>query len=151
MSSVVEILHVEDNPDDLMLTLHAFGVHNLSNRIQVARDGEEALDFVFCRNEFAGRDISDHPKVILLDLKLPKIDGHEVLRQIKADPRTQAIPIVILTSSREDRDVIAGYALGGNSYIVKPVNFDQFVEVARELGMYWLLLNKPPLPAAVNT
>lgn len=138
-----EILLIEDNPDDVTLTLHAFEVHKLSNRIHVVRDGEEALDFIFCREQYAGRNFSDHPKVILLDLKLPKIDGLEVLRQLKADPRTQAIPVVMLTSSKEERDIVDSYALGVNSYIVKPVDFDQFIESARVLGMYWLLLNKP--------
>lgn len=145
MNSPVEILLVEDNPNDVKLTLNAFALNKLSNKIQVARDGEEALDFIFCREEHAERDIRQRPKLILLDLKLPKIDGLEVLKQIKSDPRTSAIPVVILTSSKEEGDVIAGYKLGVNSYIVKPVDFDQFTEAARTLGLYWLLLNHPPV------
>lgn len=140
----VEILLVEDNPSDVELTLHAFKKNKLTNRIHVVRDGAEALDFIFGTGGYAGRDVSDQPKVILLDIKLPKVDGLEVLRRIKADPRTRTIPVVLLTSSREERDIIDGYNLGGNSYIVKPVEFEQFTDAVRELGMYWLLLNKPP-------
>jgi len=140
----VEILLVEDNPDDVKLTLRAFKKHRLSNRIQVVRDGAEALEFIFCTGAFAHRHIENGPKVVLLDLKLPKVDGLEVLRRIKADPRTRAIPVVVLTSSREDRDVVESYQLGVNSYIVKPVDFEQFIESARLLGMYWVLLNQPP-------
>jgi CheY-like chemotaxis protein len=140
----VEILLVEDNPSDIELTLHAFRKHKLTNRIHVVRDGAEALDFIFGTGGYAGRDVTDRPKVILLDIKLPKVDGLEVLRRIKGDPRTRTIPVVLLTSSREERDIIDGYNLGGNSYIVKPVEFDQFTGAVRELGMYWLLLNKPP-------
>jgi CheY-like chemotaxis protein len=140
----VEILLVEDNPDDLEMALHALRKMNLANRIQLARDGVEALDFIFCRGAHEGRDICNAPKVVLLDLKLPKVDGLEVLRAIKADPRTQAIPVVVLTSSKEQNDVIESYKLGVNSYIVKPVNFEQFAESVQKLGMYWLLLNQPP-------
>jgi two-component system, response regulator len=140
----VEILLVEDNPSDIELTLHAFSKHKLTNRIHVVRDGAEALDFIFGTGAYAGRDVADRPKVILLDIKLPKVDGLEVLRRIKDDPRTRTIPVVLLTSSREERDIIDGYNLGGNSYIVKPVEFDQFTDAVRELGMYWLLLNEPP-------
>jgi len=140
----IEILLVEDNPNDVKLTLHAFKKHHLSNRIQVVRDGAEALEFIFCTGAFAHRNIENGPKVVLLDLKLPKVDGLEVLRRIKADLRTQSIPVVVLTSSREDRDVVESYKLGVNSYIVKPVDFEQFIESARLLGMYWVLLNQPP-------
>lgn len=143
MTDSVEILLIEDNRDDVALTLHAFQIHKLSNRIQVVRDGEEALDFLFCRGIFAGRNGNSGPRVVLLDLKLPRIGGLEVLRAIKGDKRTQAIPVVILTSSREENDILAGYALGVNSYVIKPVDFDQFIEAARVLGLYWLLLNKP--------
>lgn len=151
MNYPVEILLVEDNPNDVKLTLNAFQLHKLSNHIQVARDGEEALDFIFCRGGHADRDIFQRPKLVLLDLKLPKIDGLEVLRQIRADSRTKTIPVVILTSSKEEGDVIAGYQLGVNSYIVKPVDFDQFTEAARTLGLYWLLLNYPPVVEPVTT
>lgn len=140
----VEILLVEDSPEDLELALRSLKRSNLTNRIEVARDGAEALDFIFCEGAFAGRRIEDVPKVILLDLKLPKIDGLEVLRRIKSDARTRSIPVVMLTSSREQRDVIESYRLGVNSYIVKPVNFEGFLAAVSELGMYWLLLNQPP-------
>jgi two-component system response regulator len=144
VNHVVEILLVEDNPQDLELALRALRKANFSNHIQVARDGAEALDFIFCEGIHRERKIEDVPKVILLDLKLPKVDGLEVLKRIKGDPRTRAIPIVILTSSREQRDVVESYRLGVNSYIVKPVNFEGFAAAVRELGMYWLLLNQPP-------
>jgi CheY-like chemotaxis protein len=143
-SHVVEILLVEDNPQDLELTLRALRKANLANRIQVARDGAEALEFVFCEGPHANRKIGDGPKVILLDLKLPRVDGLEVLKRIKGDPRTKIIPIVVLTSSKEQRDVIESYHLGVNSYIVKPVNFEQFTSAVHDLGLYWLLLNQPP-------
>jgi two-component system, response regulator len=143
--SLVEILLVEDNPNDLELALHALKRHNFANRIQIARDGEQALSFVFCTGEFANRRIENGPKVILLDLKLPKIDGLEVLQRIKGDPRTRKIPVVVLTTSREDRDVEKCYELGANSYIVKPVDFQQFTEAVRQLGFYWVLLNHPPI------
>jgi len=140
----VEILLVEDNPNDVELTLHAFKKYKLANRIHVVRDGAEALDYLFATGAYAERDINHHPKVILLDLKLPKVDGLEVLRRAKADPRTQAIPVVVLTSSTEERDIVESYKLGVNSYIRKPVDFEQFTESVRTLGMYWLLLNQPP-------
>ena len=141
-NNAVEILLVEDSPEDMELTLRSLKKSNLTNRIEVARDGAEALDFIFCEGPHAERRIEDAPKVILLDLKLPKIDGLEVLRRIKADPRTSTIPVVMLTSSREQKDVIESYRLGVNSYIVKPVNFEGFVAAVGELGMYWLLLNQ---------
>jgi two-component system, response regulator len=140
----VEILLVEDNPNDLKLALHAFRTHNLANRVQVARDGAEALEFIFGTGRFEGRRLEQGPRVILLDLKLPLVDGIEVLRRVKTDPRTRNIPIVIMTSSQEERDLASSYALGGNSYIVKPVDFDKFTEVVRQLGYYWLLVNKCP-------
>ncbi len=143
-TSAVEILIVEDTDQDLQLALRALRKANLTNQIQVAHDGEEALEFLFCEGPYAGRRIENSPKVILLDLKLPKIDGLEVLQRIKADPRTQAIPVVVLTSSKEQRDVVESYKLGVNSYIVKPVNFEGFVKAVQDLGMYWLLLNQPP-------
>ena len=142
--NTVELLLVEDNPQDLELAVRALRKANLSNRIQIARDGAEALEFVFCEGAFANRKIEDCPKVILLDLKLPKIDGLEVLKRIKADPRTKMIPIVVLTSSKEQSDVVESYQLGVNSYIVKPVNFEQFTEAVSNLGLYWLLHNQPP-------
>jgi two-component system, response regulator len=141
----VEILLVEDNPNDAELALHALKKNNLSNRIHVARDGAEALDFLFGTGPYADRDVNDEPKIILLDLKLPKVDGLEVLRRIKQDARTRLIPVVMLTSSREERDIVTSYDLGVNSYIVKPVDFQQFTEAVRDLGLYWLLLNQPPL------
>ena len=140
----VEILLVEDNPNDVELTLLALQENNLTNPVHVVRDGAEALEFIFAAGAYADREINNVPKVILLDLKLPKVDGLEVLRQIKADPRTRAIPVVVLTSSREERDIVESYNLGVNSYIVKPVDFEQFTEAVRQLGLYWLLLNQPP-------
>lgn len=140
----VEILLVEDNPNDAELALHAFKRYKLSNNIHVVRDGEEALDFVFCTGAYAARDINNRPKVILLDLKLPKVDGLEVLKRIREDERTNNIPVVVLTSSHEDRDIAECYKLGVNSYITKPVDFEQFTESVRVLGFYWLLLNRPP-------
>ena len=138
------ILLVEDNPDDVKLTLRAFNEHNLSNDIVLAQDGAEALEYIFGTGAYAGRDVTDQPAVIFLDLKLPKLDGLEVLRRIRRDPRTALQPVVILTSSSEEQDMIQGYALGANSYVRKPVDFDQFVEAARQLGLYWLLLNQAP-------
>lgn len=142
--SGIEILLIEDSPDDVEMTLHALRSGRLANRIQVVRDGAEAIEFLFCEGAFAARRIEEVPKVILLDLKLPKIDGKEVLRLIKADPRTRGIPVVVLTSSKEQSDIEACYALGVNSFIVKPVSFELFVEAVRQLGMYWLVLNQPP-------
>lgn len=141
----VEILLVEDNPNDLKLTLHAFKQHNLSNQISVVRDGEEALEFIFCTGAYSHRTVENGPKIVLLDLNLPKVDGIEVLRQMKAHPRTRMIPVCVLTTSREERDIVESYELGVNSYIVKPVDFEQFVEAVRTLGLYWLLLNQPPI------
>ena len=143
-NSPIEILLVEDNPSDVELTLHALKKHNIANRVEVVRDGAEALDYVFCTGAYADRSIKDCPKVILLDLKLPKVNGLEVLERIKSDPRTKRIPVVVLTSSREERDIVQSYRLGVNSYITKPVDFDQFAEAVQQLGLYWLLLNEPP-------
>lgn len=142
--TAVDILLVEDNPSDVELTLHAFEKERLANRIQVVRDGAEALDYLFGTGKYAGRDILQAPKVILLDLKLPKVSGIEVLRHIRADPRTQLLPIIVLTSSREERDLIETYRLGVNSYIVKPVEFDKFTETVAQLGYYWLVVNQHP-------
>lgn len=140
----VEILLVEDNPDDVELTLHALRKHNITNRVHVARDGAEALEFLFCQGDYASRDCRERPRVVLLDLKLPKVDGLEVLRRLKSDPRTQTIPVVVLTSSREERDMAESYRLGVNSFIVKPVDFAQFVEAVRNVGLYWMILNEAP-------
>ncbi len=142
-NNAVEILLVEDNPYDVELTLHALDKSHITNHIHVVRDGAEALEFIFCTGAYAERGIQNPPKVILLDLKLPKVDGMEVLRQVKADPRTQMIPVVVLTSSREERDVVESYRLGVNSYIVKPVDFEKFTEAVQRMGLYWLLLNQP--------
>jgi two-component system response regulator len=141
---MVEILLVEDNPNDVDLTLHAFRKHHLTNSVHVVRDGAEALEFVFCTGTYASRRIQNGPRLILLDLKLPKVDGLEVLRHIKGDSRTRSIPVVVLTSSADERDVIESYNLGVNSYIVKPVDFAQFTEALTTLNMYWLLLNRSP-------
>jgi two-component system response regulator len=146
----IEILLVEDDPEDLELTLHALNEEHVCNRIQVARDGEEALDFLFCRGPHSGRDPDCHPKVILLDLKLPKVDGLEVLEQIRSNPRTRALPVVILTSSRQEQDMVGGYRLGVNSYIQKPVDFDQFRNTIKQLGYYWLVVNQPPPESVLN-
>jgi two-component system response regulator len=143
-SNVIELLLVEDNPQDLELALRALRKVNLANHIEVARDGAEALDIVFCEGVHSARRIADGPRVILLDLKLPKVDGLEVLKRVKGDPRTRTIPIVVLTSSKEQRDIVESYHLGVNSYIVKPVNFDGFTSAMRDLGVYWLMLNQPP-------
>lgn len=145
LENIIEILLVEDNPSDVRLTLHALRRHNLTNHIQVVRDGAEALDFLFCTGAYAQRSITQRPKVILLDLKLPLVSGLEVLQRVKGDPRTCTIPVVVLTSSREDRDIVESYRLGVNSYITKPVDFEQFTEAVRTLGMYWVLLNQPPI------
>ena len=146
-SDEIEILLVEDNPTDLEIALRALKDQNICNNVHVARDGEEALDFIFCRGPHAGRSIDALPRLILLDLKLPLIDGLEVLRQIRADARTRHVPVVVLTSSTEERDVVESYALGVNSYIAKPVDFDQFSQAMHTIGMYWLLLNRPPAKA----
>jgi CheY-like chemotaxis protein len=140
----VEILLVEDNTSDEELTTEALRSYYLANNIEIVRDGAEALDYIFHTGAFADRAAGDRPKVVLLDLKLPKVDGLEVLRRMKSDPRTRSIPVVMLTSSREECDIVESYRLGVNSYIVKPVDFAQFTEVVRQLGLYWLLLNQPP-------
>jgi len=144
LEDVVEILLVEDDPHDVTLTLRALKKYNLGNPIHVVRDGAEALDFVFCAGVYAPRNIYNVPKVILLDLKLPKVDGIEVLRQIRSDPRVCTIPVCVLTSSREERDIVESYKLGVNSYIVKPVDFEQFTEAMHIVGLFWLLVNQPP-------
>ena len=141
------ILLVEDNPDDEALTIRALQKNNIRNKVEIVRDGAEALDFLFCSGAYAGRDPNDVPQVVLLDLKLPKVDGLEVLRRIRANERTLLLPVVILTSSKEEQDLLESYKNGANSYVRKPVNFDQFVEATRQLGLYWLILNEaPPKP-----
>lgn len=145
----IEILLVEDNPDDLELTLYTLGNEKLANKIHVARDGEEALEFLFCTGQHAGRSFEHPPRLVLLDLKLPKVDGMEVLKQLKNDPRTRSIPVVILTSSKEERDLIKGYGLGANSYIQKPVDFEQFRQTIKSVGLYWLVVNQNPIATAV--
>ncbi len=150
MTSEAEILLVEDNPNDAELTLRALARNRVTNQVFVVRDGAEALDFLFARGAYAQRDIEHQPKVVLLDLKLPKVDGLEVLRQIKSDQRTQTIPIVVLTSSREEPDIARSYRLGVNSYIVKPVDFEAFVRAVSEAGLYWVILNQPPKGSAVT-
>lgn len=146
----VEILLVEDNNDDVDLTLHALRKENLANHIHVARDGEEALEFLFCNGAHVQRSFERPPKLVLLDLKLPKVDGMEVLRRLKDDPRTRTIPVVILTSSKEERDLVTGYGLGANSYIQKPVDFEQFRETVKSVGLYWLLINQAAVPKPVS-
>jgi two-component system response regulator len=140
----VEILLVEDNPNDVELTLRALKKHNLTNNVQVVSDGAQALDYLFGTGPFAGKEHPLPPKVVFLDLKLPKVDGREVLRRMKADPKTRMIPIVVLTSSKEESDIVESYKLGVNSYVVKPLDFDKFVEAVSELGLYWVLLNQAP-------
>ena len=142
--NAVEILLVEDNPADVELTLRALKRYNLANKVYVVKDGVEALEYIFAKGAYAQRNIENAPKVVLLDLKLPKVNGLEVLRKIKADKRTKVIPVVVLTSSAEERDIVESYKLGVNSYIVKPVDFDKFLDAVQELGFYWVLLNKPP-------
>ncbi len=144
MTNEVEILLIEDNPNDVELALRALKKNNLANRVFTVKDGAEALDFIFGHGLYQNRRVENVPRVILLDLKLPKVDGIEVLRSIRADERTKYIPVVILTSSSEERDIVETYKLGVNSYIVKPVNFEKFIDVVRELGYYWLLLNHRP-------
>jgi two-component system response regulator len=145
-SHYVEILLVEDNPNDAELALYALKKHHEANRVHLAKDGAAALDYLFGEGEYQNRNVEDTPRVILLDLKLPKVDGLAVLRRVKEDPRTRQIPVVVLTSSSEERDVLASYNLGVNSYIVKPIDFEQFSESVRQLGLYWILLNEAPLP-----
>ena len=139
-----EVLLVEDNLNDVELTLRALKKNNFANTIRVVNDGEEALDYFFATGKYSDRDINLTPKLVILDLKLPKVDGLEILRRVKSDDRTKSIPVVILTSSKEERDIVEGYKLGANSFIVKPVDFDKFLAMVKELGMYWLLLNEPP-------
>jgi CheY-like chemotaxis protein len=145
MNNELEILLVEDNPTDAELTIRALKKHRLANHLIHVTDGQEALDFFFGTGHYAGRDVTEQPKVVLLDLKLPKVGGIEVLRQLRADERTKLVPVVVLTSSHEDRDVIETYNLGANSYIVKPVEFENFSQAVSNMGMYWLLLNEPPI------
>ena len=140
----VEILLVEDNPTDAELTLRAFKKHNLANDFYVAKDGQEALDFIYCKGQFESRHPVKPLKVIFLDLKLPKINGLEVLKEIKTDPVTKRLPVVIVTSSKEDPDIKAAYELGANSYVVKPVDFDDFIKAMQNTGLYWLLVNESP-------
>ena len=150
MQGEVDILLVEDNPDDLELTLHALRREDLANNIFTVRDGEEAVEFLFCTGRFAERSFNQHPRLVLLDLKLPKVSGLEVLKRVKQDPRTRSIPVVVLTSSREERDLVESYSLGANSYIQKPVDFDQFRQMVKSAGLYWMVINQYPLaiPAA---
>ena len=146
------LLLVEDNPDDVELTLMAFERSKIANEVVVARDGAEALDYLYCTGAHADRDPEVMPEVVLLDLKLPKIDGLEVLRRVRADPRTRRLPVVVLTSSNEERDLVASYDLGANSFIRKPVDFSEFVEAARHLGLYWLVMNQSaPGPGGERT
>src|SRR5713101_6705254 len=144
----IEILLADDSPSDVELTVRELRRHKLANHIQVAEDGQEALDFIFCRGPFKDRSFAQPPRVILLDLKMPKVDGIEVLRAIRSDERTKAIPVVILTSSKEQRDVIDGYKLGVNAYVQKPVDFDDFRNAIARVGLFWLAVNEPP-PAEV--
>jgi two-component system, response regulator len=141
----VDILLVDDSQEDVDLTLHALRAENLANTVFVARDGEEALNFLFCSGPHTQRSFDHPPKLILLDLKLPKVDGMQVLKQVKSDARTRAIPVVLMTSSKEERDLVRGYALGANSYLQKPVDFDEFRKMVKVLGLYWLVINQPPL------
>lgn len=145
MDTSIDILLVEDSQDDIDLASYALRQGKLENSLFVVRDGEQALDFLFCRGAFSQREFDHPPKVVFLDLKLPKVNGLQVLREVKSDPRTKTIPVVIMTSSREERDVIEGYGLGVNSYIQKPVDFEQFRATVKSLGMYWMVFNHPPL------
>ena len=145
INKIFEILLVEDNPNDAELTIGSLKKNNLANNIFIVEDGEEALDFLFAKGKYSERNINEKPKLILLDLKLPKIDGLEVLREIKADEKTRTIPVVVLTSSCEESDIIRSYKIGVNSYIVKPVDFDKFTTAISDLGLYWLVLNQPPV------
>jgi two-component system response regulator len=138
------IMLVEDNPDDVELTLRAFRKNNIANEVIIARDGVEAVDYLFGTGTFAGRDTSKTPRIILLDLKLPKLDGLQVLERLRADDRTALIPVVILTSSKEEHDLVSGYRTGANSYVRKPVDFNEFVEAVHQIGLYWLLINEAP-------
>lgn len=147
---LVEILLVEDNPKDVELAVHALRRENLVNHVDVVRDGEEALDYLFCRGAYAHRNSVDAPRLVLLDLKLPKVDGLEVLREVKQHPATKAIPVVVLTASREEKDLVESYRLGVNSYIQKPVDFEQFQQTVKQLGLFWLVVNQPPPPRALR-
>ena len=149
MSHEVEILLVEGSPEDAELTIRALRHNKLANNIQVVEDGAEALAFLFCRGAFKDRPLSHYPKLVLLDLKLPKVSGMEVLRAMRADERTKAIPVVVFTSSKEERDLIDGYSLGVNAYAQKPVDFKQFSETVRQIGMFWMLINQAPPPEAM--
>jgi CheY-like chemotaxis protein len=151
MVPLVEILLVEDDPSDMELALQALRVEKLANNIDVARDGEEALDYLFCRGKYARRSFENPPRLVLLDLKLPKVDGLEILKQIKSDSRTKAIPVVVLTSSREEEDLAKSYDLGVNSYIQKPVDWEQFRKVVKEAGLYWLVVNQSPPPTSFTS
>jgi two-component system response regulator len=145
------ILLVEDNPDDIELTRRAFRKNNIANELAIVRDGAEALDFLFCRGAYCHRDLADLPRLILLDLNLPKLDGLQVLERLRADERTRLVPVVILTSSKEEQDMISGYRHGANSYVRKPVDFNAFVDAVRQIGLYWLLINEvPPVNAALT-
>lgn len=143
-NSAVDVLLVEDNPSDAELTLRALQKHNLVNNVEWVKDGAAALDYLFGQGGYAGRDASTPPKVVLLDLRLPKVDGLEVLQRLRADARTRHVPVVVLTSSKEDRDIVESYKLGANSFVSKPVAFDEFAKTVAELGLYWMLINRPP-------
>ncbi len=140
----IEILLAEDNPHDAEMTLRSLRKHNLGNHVHWVKDGAEALDFIFCRGPYAARDLACPPKLVLLDIKMPKVDGIEVLRRLKEGPDTRSIPVVVMTSSNEERDVIESYRLGVNSYIVKPVQFESFLETVSKIGLYWVLMNRVP-------
>jgi two-component system response regulator len=150
MTSQVEILLVEDNIHDAEMTIRSLKKVNLANNLFHVKDGEEALEFIFAQGKFAGRDLVNAPKVILLDIKMPKVDGIEVLRRIKADEATRCIPVVIMTSSKEELDIVSSYELGVNSYVVKPVDFEGFAKAVSELGLYWLITNQPPLSSNIK-
>ena len=141
----IDILLIEDNPDEADLAIRSLKKHNLANNLVHIDDGAEALDYIFSNGKYAGNDFINSPKLILLDLKLPKVDGLEILRQIKTDEKRKTIPVVVLTSSKEDKDIVESYKLGVNSYVVKPINFDSFSKAIGELGLYWLVLNQPPI------
>lgn len=147
MVKLKRILLVEDNPNDMELTLEALAEHNLANEVEVTRDGEEALDFLYCRGKYSDRD-KNNPTVVLLDLKLPKIDGHEVLKTIRSDDMLKFIPVVVLTSSREEKDKMESYKLGVNAYVVKPIDFHEFIKAVKELGLFWAIINEPPQGSA---